>query len=171
MNMPRVKISGPIIRFGSTEPVCAPDRLSFVHSIPDIHIVILCTILIIIVSPDEYFMSITRLVATRSTCMRRAVGAILVKNRRILSTGYNGAPSGVAHCRDAGCVRMESKVPSGERAEICRGLHAEQNAIIQAAFHGVSISSSTLYCTNLPCSICVKMLINAGISEIVYDYG
>jgi len=120
---------------------------------------------------DEYFMSITRLICQRATCMRRAVGAVLVKNKRILSTGYNGAPSGLSHCSVTGCMRKELNVPSGERAEICRGLHAEQNAIIQAAFHGVSIAGATLYCTTLPCSICVKMLINAGIEEIVYEDG
>jgi len=120
---------------------------------------------------DEYFMSITRLVATRSTCLRRSVGAIIVKERRILTTGYNGAPSGLRHCRETGCLRQQQGVPSGQRAEICRGLHAEQNAIIQAARHGVCISGSTLYCTNQPCLICAKMLINAGIAEIVYEDG
>lgn len=120
---------------------------------------------------DEYFMSITRLVATRSTCLRRSVGAIIVKDRRILTTGYNGAPSGLAHCRDTGCLRQEQGVPSGQRAEICRGLHAEQNAIIQAARHGVCIAGSTLYCTNQPCVICAKMLINAGIAELVFEDG
>lgn len=120
---------------------------------------------------DEYFISITRLVASRSTCLRRSVGAIIVKDRRILTTGYNGAPSGLPHCRETGCLRQERGVPSGERAEICRGLHAEQNAIIQAARHGVCIEGSTLYCTNQPCLICAKMLINAGIVEIVYEDG
>ncbi len=120
---------------------------------------------------DQYFMSITRLVSKRSTCLRRSVGAVLVKNRRLLATGYNGAPTGLPHCSETGCMRLEMNVPSGERAEICRGLHAEQNAIIQAAYHGVSIAGATLYCTNLPCSICIKMLINAGIEEIVYEDG
>ncbi len=120
---------------------------------------------------DEYFMSIAALVSKRTTCLRRAVGAVLVKDRRILSTGYNGAPVGLAHCEETGCLRAEQNVPSGERAEICRGLHAEQNAIIQAAYHGASIAGATLYCTTLPCSICVKMLINAGIVEIVYQDG
>ncbi len=120
---------------------------------------------------DEYFMSIAKLVARRSTCTRRSVGAVLVKDKRMLATGYNGAPSGLAHCSVTGCLRAEQNVPSGERAEMCRGLHAEQNAIIQAAYHGVSIADATLYCTNLPCSICVKMLINAGIAEIVYEDG
>ncbi|MFA6356911.1 MAG: cytidine/deoxycytidylate deaminase family protein, partial [Candidatus Omnitrophota bacterium] len=103
---------------------------------------------------DEYFMGIAKLVAERSTCLRRSVGALIVKNRRILTTGYNGTPSGIAHCEDEGCLRDRMKVPSGERHELCRGLHAEQNAIIQAALYGVDIHGGTLYCTNQPCSIC-----------------
>ena len=117
---------------------------------------------------QEYFSEITRLVSTRSTCTRRRVGAILVKNKRILATGYNGAPSGVPHCLDVGCLREELGVPSGERHELCRGLHAEQNAILQAAHHGVSIAGADLYCTNLPCVICTKMIINAGIRRVYY---
>jgi len=117
---------------------------------------------------DEYFMEITKLVAMRSTCLRRHVGAIIVKDKKILATGYNGAPTGVDHCTDVGCLREKLDVPSGERHELCRGLHAEQNAIIQAAYHGVTIQGSTLFCTNLPCSICVKMIINAGIKVVVY---
>ncbi len=120
---------------------------------------------------DEYFMEITRLVARRSTCLRRHVGALLVKDRMILATGYNGAPKGLAHCLDLGCLREQLKIPSGERHELCRGLHAEQNAIIQAAYHGVSIQGATLYCTNHPCVICTKMLINAGIVKIIYEAG
>jgi dCMP deaminase len=120
---------------------------------------------------DEYFMSIAALVGKRATCLRRMVGAILVKDKRILATGYNGAPTGLKHCAETGCLRQELGVPSGERSEICRGLHAEQNAIIQAAYHGVSIKGATLYCTNQPCSICTKMLINAGIAEIVFEDG
>ncbi len=120
---------------------------------------------------DEYFMSITKLVSSRSTCIRRAVGSIIVKNKRILSTGYNGVPSGLPHCAETGCLRAERNVPSGQNAELCRGLHAEQNAIIQAAFHGASINGGTLYCTNQPCSICIKMIINAGIVEVVYQDG
>jgi len=120
---------------------------------------------------DQYFMDITRLVATRSTCLRRQVGAILVKDRNILATGYNGVPSGISHCDVAGCLRERLKVPSGERHELCRGLHAEQNAIIQAARHGVNIDGSALYCTTMPCIICTKMLINAGISAIIYAEG
>ena len=123
--------------------------------------------------PDwtEYFMDITRLVARRSTCIRRQVGAIVVKDKRILATGYNGVPTGLAHCEDTGCIREQNNVPSGQRHELCRGLHAEQNTIIQAAFHGISISGATLYCTTLPCSICLKMLINAGITAIIYEQG
>ncbi|MDD2540824.1 MAG: cytidine/deoxycytidylate deaminase family protein [Desulfuromonadaceae bacterium] len=120
---------------------------------------------------DQYFIDITHLVATRSTCMRRQVGAILVKDRNILATGYNGVPSGISHCDVAGCLRERLKVPSGERHELCRGLHAEQNAIIQAARHGINIDGSTLYCTTMPCIICTKMLINAGISTIIYAEG
>ena len=120
---------------------------------------------------DEYFMEITHLVARRSTCLRRQVGAVLVKDKNILATGYNGAPSGVAHCLDAGCLRERMKIPSGERHELCRGLHAEQNAIIQAAKHGTNIDDSTIYCTTMPCIICSKMIINAGIRRIVYEEG
>ncbi len=116
-------------------------------------------------------MDIARLVARRSTCLRRAVGAILVKEKRILSTGYNGAPSGIAHCAETGCLRKSMSVPSGERHELCRGIHAEQNAIIQAAYHGVSLKGATLFCTNLPCSICAKMIINAGIRTLYYASG
>jgi len=116
-------------------------------------------------------MEITRLVAKRSTCLRRQVGAVLVMDKRILATGYNGAPSGLAHCLDVGCLREKRQIPSGERHELCRGLHAEQNVIIQAAFHGIRIQGSTLYCTHLPCVICTKMLINAGIKEIIYEGG
>ncbi len=120
---------------------------------------------------DSYFMEIATLVSSRATCLRRRVGAVIVKERNILSTGYNGAPSGITHCEVTGCLREKLNVPSGERHELCRGLHAEQNAIIQAAYHGVSIKESTIYCTNLPCSICAKMIINAGIRKIVYRDG
>ncbi len=119
----------------------------------------------------EYFMDIALLVARRSTCLRRQVGAVAVRDKRILATGYNGAPTGLPHCLDIGCLREELGVASGERHELCRGLHAEQNVIIQAAYHGVSIKGATLYCTNLPCSICSKMLINAGIGQIIYQEG
>ncbi len=117
----------------------------------------------------EYFMTIAEMVAKRSTCLRRHVGAILVKDKRILATGYNGAPTGIKHCAEVGCIRQNASIPSGERHELCRGLHAEQNAIIQAAYHGISIAGSTLYCTNKPCVICSKMLINAGIVKIFYE--
>jgi len=120
-------------------------------------------------SYDEYFMEMAHLVAKRSTCQRRKVGAILVKDRHILSTGYNGAPKGLKHCSEVGCLRKELGIPSGERHEICRGLHAEQNAIIQSAVFGISIKNSVLYCTNTPCVVCAKMLINAGVKEIVYS--
>ena len=120
---------------------------------------------------DTYFMNITTLVAQRSTCTRRAVGAIIVKDKRILSTGYNGAPTGIRHCLEVGCLRESLQVPSGERHELCRGIHAEQNAIIQAAYHGVSVNNAVLYCTNQPCAICAKMIINAGIKKIYYQSG
>jgi dCMP deaminase len=120
---------------------------------------------------ENYFMDITTLVAKRSTCTRRAVGAIIVKDKRVLSTGYNGAPSGIEHCIEIGCLREKLDVPSGERHELCRGIHAEQNAIIQAAYYGVSINDSILFCTNLPCSICAKMIINSGIKNIYYKDG
>ena len=118
-----------------------------------------------------YFMNITNLVAERSTCTRRAVGAVLVKNKRILSTGYNGAPTGLKHCREVGCLREQLGVESGKMHELCRGIHAEQNAIIQAAYHGVSVNGAVIYCTNQPCSICARMIINAGIKKIYYRSG
>lgn len=119
--------------------------------------------------PDwqTYFMDIAQLVASRSTCLRRHVGAVIVKENRILSTGYNGTPSGIRHCLERGCLRDELKIPSGQRHELCRGLHAEQNAIIQAAYHGVAIESGEIYCTNQPCIICAKMIINAGLKKII----
>jgi len=117
----------------------------------------------------QYFMAITRLVASRSTCIRRKVGAILVKDKRILCTGYNGAPSGLRHCEEVGCIRANSSIASGERHELCRGLHAEQNVIVQAAYYGISIVNSDLYCTNKPCSICAKLIINAGIKRIFFE--
>jgi dCMP deaminase len=118
-----------------------------------------------------YFMNITNLVAERSTCTRRAVGAVLVKDKRILSTGYNGAPTGLKHCLEIGCLREELGVVSGQKHELCRGIHAEQNAIIQAAYHGVSVNGAVIYCTNQPCSICARMIINAGIQKIYYQSG
>ena len=120
---------------------------------------------------DRYFMDIASMVATRSTCLRRSVGAIAVSNRRILATGYNGTPKGLRHCSEAGCIRQELNIPSGQRHELCRGLHAEQNCIIQAAVHGVQLEGSTIYCTFQPCVVCAKMLINAGIREIFYEEG
>ncbi len=116
---------------------------------------------------DEYFLEVAGLVSKRSTCLRRRVGAVLVRDKKILSTGYNGAPSGVKHCIDIGCLREKLKIPSGQRHELCRGLHAEQNVILQAALHGTSTKGSDLYVTNQPCMICAKMLINAGIKEII----
>ena len=120
---------------------------------------------------DTYFMQIAELVSQRSTCLRRKVGAVIVKDRRILTTGYNGAPTGITHCDVVGCLREKLKIPSGERHELCRGLHAEQNALLQAALHGISLKGATIYCTNQPCVICAKMLINAGIKEIVIKEG
>ncbi len=118
----------------------------------------------------QYFMRIAHLVAERSTCLRRGVGAIAVKDKRILATGYNGAPHGVAHCRETGCLRQQLGIPSGERHEICRGLHAEQNVIIQAAVHGIGLSGAEIYCTTQPCLICSKMLINCGITAIYCSF-
>ncbi len=116
---------------------------------------------------DEYFLSIARLVSTRSTCLRRQVGAVVVKNKQILATGYNGAPTGIIHCDKVGCLREKLGVPSGERHELCRALHAEQNAFLQAARHGSSLEGAVLYVTTQPCSICAKMIINVGIKKIV----
>jgi len=117
----------------------------------------------------QYFMDITRLVAERSTCSRRKVGAIAVKNKRILATGYNGAPRNMRECLSIGCLREELGVPSGQRHELCRGLHAEQNVIVQAAVHGVSIEGSDIYCTHQPCLICAKLLINCGVAAVYFD--
>jgi dCMP deaminase len=119
----------------------------------------------------EYFIGIARLVSKRSTCTRRKVGAVVVRDKRVLATGYNGAPTRLSHCVETGCIREKMGVPSGQRHELCRGLHAEQNAIIQAAYHGISINDAILFCTTLPCSICFKMIINAGIKEVVYEEG
>lgn len=113
-------------------------------------------------------MSMAELAATRSTCIRRKVGAVLVKNRRVISTGYNGAPAGHQHCQEIGCLREQLNVLSGEKHELCRGIHAEQNAIIQAAFRGISVYGAYLYCTVKPCSICAKMIVNAGILNVLY---
>ncbi|MDI6826921.1 MAG: cytidine/deoxycytidylate deaminase family protein [Armatimonadota bacterium] len=121
---------------------------------------------------DKYFLEIAQVVAKRSTCLRRQIGAVIVRDRRILATGYNGAPSGLAHCLDTGCLRDKMGIESGTRTELCRALHSEMNAIIQAAQHGVSTKGATLYCTHQPCSVCARMLVNAGIVRVVYigDY-
>lgn len=118
---------------------------------------------------DDYFMDIVDIIKNRSTCLRRQVGAVIVQDKRILATGYNGAPSGCRHCEEAGCLREQLKIPSGERHELCRASHAEQNAIVQAAKHGVSIDGATIYVTAQPCVICSKLIINAGIQRIVYS--
>lgn len=120
---------------------------------------------------DEYFLEVARLVSKRATCVRRSVGAVLVKDKKILATGYNGAPSGLRHCLDIGCLREKLKIPSGQRHELCKGLHAEQNVLLQAALYGISTGESILYITNQPCAICAKMLINAGIKEVVVADG
>ncbi|MBI4722509.1 MAG: cytidine/deoxycytidylate deaminase family protein [Candidatus Stahlbacteria bacterium] len=120
---------------------------------------------------DNYFIEIAKLVSSRATCLRRKVGAIIVKDKRILSTGYNGAPTGLAHCSEVGCLREKLHISSGERHELCRGVHAEQNAIIQAARFGVSIDNATLYLTDSPCIICSREIINAGIKVVVYGQG
>jgi dCMP deaminase len=121
---------------------------------------------------DEYFISIAELTSKRSTCLRRQVGAVIVKDKQIVSTGYNGAPKGIAHCDEiGGCLREKMGIPSGERHELCRALHAEQNAIIQAATSGQSIEGATIYVTNQPCIICAKMIINAGIRKIIVSEG
>lgn len=117
---------------------------------------------------DSYFMEIAQVVSKRSTCLRRSVGAVIVKNKQILATGYNGTPKGLAHCSEVGCLREKLNVPSGQNHELCRGIHAEQNAVIQAAVHGVSIDGGTVYCTHQPCVVCTKILINAGIKRIVF---
>ncbi len=122
-------------------------------------------------SVDEYFMEIAHVVAKRSTCLRNKVGAIVVKDKRILSTGYNGAPRGLEHCLDVGCLRDEKNIESGTRHEVCRAVHAEQNAIIQCALHGTSTEGATLYCTHQPCILCTKMMINAGINRVVFAQG
>jgi len=118
---------------------------------------------------DEYFMALAEQVGQRATCLRRSVGAVIVKDKRILATGYNGPPSGVAHCEDVGCLREVRGIPSGSQHELCRGIHAEQNAVIQAAKHGIAIDGSTIYCTHQPCVLCAKILLNAGVREIVFS--
>jgi len=120
---------------------------------------------------QEYFISFAELARERSTCLRRGVGAVIVKGNRVISTGYNGVPQKITHCSETGCIREKMNVPSGQRHELCRGLHAEQNAIIQAAKYGVNIEGSDIYCTTHPCIICTKMIINAGINKIFYVEG
>jgi dCMP deaminase len=116
---------------------------------------------------DEYFLKIASVVAERSTCHRHHVGAVAVKGKHILATGYNGAPTGLKSCLELGCLRDEMKIPSGTRHEICRGIHAEQNVIIQASLHGVSLDGATVYATHTPCILCAKMLVNARIKRFV----
>jgi len=117
---------------------------------------------------DEYFMSLARLAATRSTCLRRHVGAVIVKDRMLLSTGYNDTPRGLRNCGDGGCARCASDAAAGTGLDTCLCLHAEQNAIIQAAYHGVAIAGGAIYCTHQPCLTCAKMVVNAGLVRIVY---
>ncbi len=119
------------------------------------------------ISVDEYFLKIAAVVAERSTCRRHHVGAVAVRDKRILTTGYNGAPSGAKDCLELGCLRNERDIPSGTRHEVCRAIHAEQNAIIQGSLHGVSLEGSTIYCTHTPCILCAKMLVNAKIDRFV----
>lgn len=116
---------------------------------------------------DSYFISIAELISQRSTCLRRHVGAVVVKDKRILATGYNGAPAGFKHCSEVGCIRATRDIPPGERHELCRGIHAEQNAVVQAAAFGVSIRDAALYSTHFPCVLCTKLLINAGVRRLV----
>ena len=116
---------------------------------------------------DEYFLKIASVVAERSTCRRHHIGAVAVRDKHILATGYNGAPSGFKDCLELGCLRDELNIPSGERQEICRGIHAEQNVIIQATLHGVSLEGSTIYATHTPCILCAKMLVNAKIKRFI----
>jgi len=116
---------------------------------------------------DEYFLKVASVVAERSTCRRHHIGAVAVRDKHILATGYNGAPSGLQDCLELGCLRDERGIPSGERQEICRGIHAEQNVIIQASLHGVSLEGSTIYATHTPCVLCAKMLVNAKIGRYV----
>lgn len=124
------------------------------------------------ISWDEYFMQMAELTARRSTCLRRSVGAVIVKEKHVIATGYNGAPRGIKHCDErGGCLREKMSVPSGQRHELCMALHAEQNAIIQAATLGQSIEGGTIYVTHQPCIICAKMIINAGLSRIIVRQG
>jgi dCMP deaminase len=121
-------------------------------------------------SLDAYFMEIANVVSKRSTCLRHKNGAVLVRDKHILSTGYNGAPRGLPHCSEVGCLREKMKIPSGQRHELCRGAHAEANAIIQAALHGISTANSIMYSTHQPCVLCSKLIINARITEVIYAH-
>ena len=118
------------------------------------------------ISWDHYFLKMAFLASERSTCLRRHIGAVIVMNNQVLSTGYNGACSGIKDCRELGCLREQ--ISSGERHELCRAVHAEQNAIIQAAAHGTAIRGATLYCTHSPCILCAKMIVNAGIKRCYF---
>ena len=118
---------------------------------------------------DEYFMDIARVIKSRANCSRRKVAAVIVRDRQIVSTGYNGTPRGIKNCNEGGCARCNSDAPSGQSLSECVCCHAEENAIVQAAYHGISVKGGTLYCTNSPCLMCTKMIINAGIAEVVYD--
>lgn len=118
---------------------------------------------------DLYFMRIAHLAATRSTCLRRRVGAVIVKDRMVLATGYNDTPRGVPNCGEGGCARCAGDAPSGTSHETCLCLHAEQNTIVQAAYHGVAIAGGTIYVTYQPCLICAKLLLNVGITRIVFE--
>lgn len=117
---------------------------------------------------DDYFMKMAQVISERSTCLRRQVGAVIVKDKQILSTGYNGSPTGLQHCAEVGCLRQKLQIPSGERTEICRAVHAEQNALVQAAKFGVKIEGAVIYITHQPCVLCTKMIINAGIKQVIY---
>jgi dCMP deaminase len=119
------------------------------------------------ISADEYFLKIASVVAERSTCLRHHMGAVAVKDKHILTTGYNGAPAGVKDCLELGCLRDAQNIPSGTRTEICRAIHAEQNVIIQAAMHGISLEGCTIYCTHTPCVLCAKMMVNARVKRVV----
>ncbi|MDR3253700.1 MAG: cytidine/deoxycytidylate deaminase family protein [Endomicrobium sp.] len=118
---------------------------------------------------DKYFIKLAWLVAERSTCVRHNVGAVIIRDKRVLTTGYNGAATGIKDCLSLGCLRNMLNIPSGQRHEICRAIHAEQNAIIQGGYHGINIKDSTLYCTHSPCILCAKMIVNAGIKKVVVD--
>ena len=117
---------------------------------------------------NDYFLEVADLVATRSTCLRRQVGAVLVRDKRIISTGYNGAPRKLKHCSEVGCIRSENDIPSGQRYELCRGVHAEQNAIINAAYYGISTQDTVMYCSHQPCIICARIIINAGVVKVAH---